>query len=250
MEAKRSDLVRMLPAAEGAVRMSGDDGAEGGNTLVLEPIVFNRWTEINNPWEGHFLERIGPGAVKKTLAERGDKVKILFNHGMDPSIGNKPLGPIREVTVDADRVRMFVPLSDTSYNADLKALLRDKALDGASFRFDIVQVEENKNPEPSKDNPLGLPERTVTELRLYEAGPVTFPAYEAASSGVRSVEEYRKFKRADEEAAGSSRTSEEPSTEEPGLVHSTAARRSLMLRKVKEAIADERNSLVKTIGGN
>jgi hypothetical protein len=31
--------------------------------------------------------------------------------------------------------------------------------------------------DKSDHNPLGLPERTINEIRLYEFGPVTFPAY-------------------------------------------------------------------------
>jgi hypothetical protein len=33
-----------------------------------------------------------------------------------------------------------------------------------------------------------LPERTIKELRLFEFGPVTFPAYQSATAGVRSSE--------------------------------------------------------------
>ncbi len=36
-------------------------------------------------------------------------------------------------------------------------------------------------------NPQGLPERTISELRLYEFGPVLFPAYQGATAAVRSM---------------------------------------------------------------
>jgi len=238
---KSKDLVRMRPTEAGSLRMAPGD--EAGNTLVLEPIVFNRWTEIRNPWEGHFMERIAPSAVTKTLAERGKEVKVLFNHGMDPSIGNKPLGPIESVQADNERVRMAVPLSDTSYNKDLKALLRDGAIDGASFRFDIINYEEERSPERSEHNPEGIPERTVTELRLYEAGPVTFPAYQAATAGIRSREQMEFYERTREAVLD---TSQEPATEEPETFHSTAAKRSFALRKVNEALADPRNEALTT----
>lgn len=36
-------------------------------------------------------------------------------------------------------------------------------------------------------NEAGLPERTITEARVLEFGPVSFPGYEGAVAGVRSL---------------------------------------------------------------
>lgn len=176
----KENLIRMSTN----VRASSDD--DGRRVLYGVPIVFNEWTEING-WEGKFLERIAPEAVTKTLAERGDKVKVLFNHGFDPEIGEKPLGkPSRQEPKDYG-LEVEVPLSDTSYNRDVMIpLLDDGVLDGMSFRFGVVGEEwEDLDSE--------LPKRTITELRLYEYGPVTFPAYEATTVGVRSRDEYDTF---------------------------------------------------------
>ena len=65
--------------------------------------VFNRWTEINSWIEGRFLERIAPGAFRKTIRENRDRVRVrvLLNHGGDPQLGDKPLGPIEELREDA-----------------------------------------------------------------------------------------------------------------------------------------------------
>lgn len=173
IDAPREDLVRMTES----LRLSENDG----NTLHGYAAVFNKWTTINS-WEGEFKERIAPGAFKKTLAERADKVKVLFNHGMDPSIGNKPLGKPSVMEEDGRGLKVEVPLDDTSYNADIKALLRSGALDGMSFRMTVVQDEWDK-----LDGKKGqLPERTIKEVRLFEFGPVTFPAYEATKAGVRA----------------------------------------------------------------
>jgi hypothetical protein len=50
-----------------------------------------------------------------------------------------------------------------------------------------VTGEEWVTPkEASKENPGRLDERTITAVELYEFGPVTFPAYEAANVGLRS----------------------------------------------------------------
>jgi hypothetical protein len=58
---------------------------------------------------------------------------------------------------------------------------------GASFRFKVMREDFNKKPERSDVNPDGLPERTITEAKVMEFGPVTFPAYEGATAGVRSL---------------------------------------------------------------
>lgn len=184
VNAPRDDLVRMVPTRDSDLRASDD-----GRTLVGYPIVFNSWTNIDSVREGTFSERIAPSAVNRTLRDHGDRIKVLFNHGMDPTIGDKPLGRPRSMQVDDTGLRAEVPLSDTSYNQDIAALVRDGAIDGMSFRFSIPKGgdrmaypgEDGHDPKVSK-----LPQRTITDLTLYEFGPVTFPAYEASSLGIRA----------------------------------------------------------------
>jgi len=187
MDAHREDLIRMT--TEPVEMRAADDG----NTLVGYPIVWDQWTEIAG-WEGNFLERVAPTAADKTLAERGNKVKVLFNHGFDPSIGDKPLGKPAVMEPRDFGLWTETPLADTSYNKDIRELLSVGAVDGMSFRFSIIRDEWNDEPDPSDINPKGLPERTIKEFRLYEFGPVTFPAYEATTAGVRAREAYLKFR--------------------------------------------------------
>ena len=170
-EAPREDLIRM------STTLRHEDG-DDGSLLVGYAAVFNEETVIDS-WEGKFIERIAPGAFRKTLKERGDQIKVLFNHGMDPSIGDKPLGKPDVMKEDDRGLYVQVPLDDTSYNADIKALLRSGALDGMSFRMTVL---EDKWEEPE----AGLPIRTIKQVRLYEFGPVTFPAYAATQAGVRA----------------------------------------------------------------
>jgi len=147
--------------------------------------VFNRWTKIDSAFEGTFMERLSPGSFAKAINEKRDSIRVLFQHGQDPQIGNKPLGPIQELREDKIGAYYEVPLSDTSYNRDLVPLLRDGLL-GASFRFSVMKEDFKRNAPKSPDNPEGLPERTIQEVDLMEFGPVTFPAYASATAGVRS----------------------------------------------------------------
>jgi HK97 family phage prohead protease len=171
-DAPREDLIRMTTTLR---------HEEAGNLLIGYAAVFNDPTEIDS-WEGRFTERIARGAFKKTLSERGDRVKVLFNHGMDPSIGDKPLGKPSVMKEDERGLYVEVPLDDTSYNADIKALLRSGALDGMSFRMTVLAEDWTYPKEGSND----LPARVIKEVRLHEFGPVTFPAYAASVAGVRA----------------------------------------------------------------
>lgn len=161
-----------------------EDGHLGLLRILFSPV--NEWTEIRSNWEGNFMERFAPGSWKKTIRESASKVRALFQHGMDPQVGDKPLGPIRLLEENERGGYGEVPLLDTSYNRDLLPGLK-AGLYGASHRFATMRYDEVARPEPSEENPNGLPERTIKEARLMEFGPVTFPAYQGASAGVRSL---------------------------------------------------------------
>lgn len=176
----RDDLVRaILPGVE--VRSAGDGGPR---TMHGHFSVFDRWTRIASSWEGTFMERIAPGAFTKTFRETTPKV--LFQHGKDPQIGDKPLGTIRSLTEDGTGAAYEVELLDTAYVRDLIPGL-EAGLYGSSFRFSVIKEHYDPNPKRSAHNPDGIPERTVLEARVPEFGPVTFPAYADASAGVRSM---------------------------------------------------------------
>jgi HK97 family phage prohead protease len=185
----RETLIRAVtPGLE--FRAAGDAEDDlGPGYLGLLRIRFspvNEWTEINSAWEGRFMERFAPGAWRKTIKERGDKIRALFQHGADPMIGDKPLGPFRTLEENDGGGYAEVALLDTSYNRDLLPGLQE-GLYGSSHRFAALREEENVDPDPSEQNPNGLPERTIKEARLYELGPVTFPAYAGATAGMRSM---------------------------------------------------------------
>jgi HK97 family phage prohead protease len=146
--------------------------------------VFNQWTEIRSVYEGHFLERIAPTAFDESF-RHADNVRVLFDHGHDPSIGNKPLGVPTMLRSDDTGAAYEVDLFDTDYVAELTPALRAGAL-GASFRFRVTGEQWNETPARTDTNPDRLPERTLTGVDLFEFGPVAFAAYPAASAGMRS----------------------------------------------------------------
>ena len=159
---------------------------DGGDTMAGHFARFDEWAEISSSYEGRFMESIRPGAFAKTIRERRDSIRVLFNHGSDPSVGDKVLGSVIDLEEDGIGARYAVSLFDTSYTRDLVPGLR-AGVYGASFRFTPMRDEWDSEPARSDHNPEGLPERTIVEAKVAEFGPVTWPAYEGATAGVRSV---------------------------------------------------------------
>jgi HK97 family phage major capsid protein/HK97 family phage prohead protease len=183
MPPPKENLIRAVMPGVEVVR---DENGAGMPTLTGEFAVFDQWTEINSVFEGQFMERFAPGSMRKTIRENKDRMRVLFQHGMDPQVGDKPLGPIASLKETSTGARYEVPMLDTAYNRDLIPGL-EAGLYGASFRFRVEKEEFVQKPKRSKHNPNGLPERTVTEASVKEFGPVTFPAYQGATAGIRSL---------------------------------------------------------------
>lgn len=150
---------------------------------------FNTWYEVDSMWEGTFLERTAPGSFAQTIAEDRASMRVLFDHGFDPQIGNKVLGPIEALSEETDSPVGEVPLFDTSYNRDLLPGLR-AGVYGSSFRMRVLADSWDDEPGTSAYNPKGLPERTITRVKTMEFGPVTFPANPDATAGMRSLTDH------------------------------------------------------------
>lgn len=199
LDAPKDDLFRGLN--EIPETRDGDTSTGDGNGTLLHGhfAVFETWTEIDSWYEGKFLERLVRGSFKKTMKEQRDGIRVQFDHGYDVFIGDSPLGPIDELVEDETGAYYEVPLLDTDYNRDrvlpmlqgrlMSGELRGSLL-GASFRFRVVLDEWNHDPGVADHNPDGLPERTIREVRLYEFGPVVFPAYPDATAKVRSLTDH------------------------------------------------------------
>ncbi len=156
---------------------------------------YDVWYRVSSLWEGDFMERVRKGAFDNTITQHRSQMKVLFNHGFDPTIGDKPLGPIRELDGTGEGAYYEVPLLDTDYNREqVLPLLEGRLMDGsragsmlgASMSFQVLDDDWDMKPRATRDNPDSLPRRSVNEARVFEFGPVTFPASGAATAGVRS----------------------------------------------------------------
>src|SRR6266498_3355186 len=181
VRAYRGEIGRAMPSGFDLVRSQNG----GPRRLAGHFAVFNQWTEINSRIEGHFMERIMPGAFAKTISERADRIRLLLEHGTHPQLGKSPIGKITVLRED-----------DTGgyFEAELFPSVPDLVMDGleageygASFWFGIVHANWVQRPPKSQHNPQGISESSLTELMLKEFGPVTFPIYDGATVGVRSM---------------------------------------------------------------
>lgn len=164
---------------------------DGGDGLTLSgyAAVFDTPTRIDS-WEGRFDEIIARGAFKKTISER---MPILqWNHGNDPAVGQVPIGAIQTIREDAKGLFIEARLHDNQQVRPIRDAIASGAVSGMSFRFQVLQDSWNDTPD--------VPVRTVKEVRLLEAGPVAFPAYEATSVGVRDADPATTSDRAADEA--------------------------------------------------
>lgn len=187
------NLARSVPFQ---VVRADESQAEGdGLTLEGHAAVFGIPTRIDS-WEGIFDEQIRKGAFKKSIRERTPVMQ--FDHGRHPLIGSIPLGTITDLREDDEGLFVEARLTDNWLIQPIRDAISDGAVDGMSFRFDVVRDEwRDINGKLIKDDgellallydpgERGPLQRTLIEVRVAELGPVVFPAYQETSVGVRA----------------------------------------------------------------
>ena len=169
--------------------------AEGSAPVIRgHAAVFNTLSEPL----GGFREQIAPGAFDDVLA---DDVRALFNHDDSLILGRTASGTLR-VGVDAQGLTYEIDPPDTQYGRDLLVSLERGDITQSSFGFRVAV-----NGDSWTENADGVLIRTITKVaRLYDVSPVTFPAYPATDSAMRTLNEYLKGR--DERAASVRRTAE------------------------------------------
>lgn len=162
--------------------------ADDGSTLYGHFSVFGNWYEVNSSYEGRFLERIMPGAFVDSLERNASRIAVLYDHGYDPQLGNKPLGTWT-AGEDARGAWYEVSLIDAAYNRDFIIPAARAGLLGSSFRFSIPGGGDTweKPTRATSHNPDRLRERSIHLADVWEFGPVTFPANPEATAAIRST---------------------------------------------------------------
>lgn len=132
------------------------------------------------------VERITDGAFDRAIKE--DDVRSLFNHDANYVLGRNQ-GDAASLVLSSDDVglRYTVTPPDSQTIRDLVVEpIRRGDVSGSSFMFVPTRtawVEE----KDGDDKTIFI--RQIEEVRLYEVGPVVFPAYDSATSGIRAASE-------------------------------------------------------------
>lgn len=167
---------RALALPEGCeVRVATRDGRP---VIAGYAAVFNsRSQEMRTSKGVRFVEVIRPGAFARAL--NNPDVRALKNHDPNLILGRVGAGTLR-LSEDERGLRYEADPPDTSYARDLVESLRRRDITGSSFAFVTLEDAWSTTPE-------GIALRELRAVELYDVGPVTFPAYPAATSSVRSL---------------------------------------------------------------
>lgn len=173
----------------GTVRI--EKRADGKPQIVGYGAVFYRADEPGTEYElwRNAVERVDQRAFANAL-QRPDDVRGLFNHDPNFVLGRSSAGTMT-LSVDNRGLRYVIDPPDTQQARDVMASIERGDISGSSFSFSV-----NKETWTSCDD--GSEVRTIEDVTLYDVGPVTFPAYEATSTGMRgkAIGEHAEARRA------------------------------------------------------
>jgi len=135
---------------------------------------------FNSPSEPlPFTEVIKEGAFKRSLKSRNE-IKLFMNHNTDVVLGSTRAGTLR-LTEDSRGLLATADLPDTTAGRDLSVLMKRGDVSSMSFGFSVPP----KGDTWSQDGNT----RELNQVRLHEVSIVTgFPAYEATTASVRSLD--------------------------------------------------------------
>jgi len=154
--------------------------AEGDSTILVgHAAVFDQLSENL----GGFREQIKPGAFKENIDS--EDIRALANHDTSKVMartGNKTLA------LKEDKQGLYVEITpnDTTHSRDMVEMIKRGDINQMSFGFTV-----NAGGDDWTEDDEGRVIRTLTDVRLHEVSPVTFPAYPQTDIAMRSLEKWR-----------------------------------------------------------
>ena len=149
---------------------------DGAETPVIRgyAAVYNSESDL---LYGFFREVIRPGAFDNSIK---NDIRALWNHNAAYVLGRSTSGTL-DIRSDAKGLYFEVEPPDAQWANDLCTSIRRGDINQMSFGFETIQ----DNWTTLED---GTEMRELLEVNLHEVSVVTFPAYQATSAGMRSLE--------------------------------------------------------------
>lgn len=169
---KERRILQRLPAL--AVRETGKEPAIIGYAAVFyradDPgTEFELWTGCK--------ERIMPGCFDRAMRE--DDCRGLFNHDPNCVLGRTKAGTMR-LSIDAMGLQYEIAPSSVTINSDVREMIKRGDVTGSSFSFEVTDQDDIVED--------GIRIRQIRGVKLYDVGPVTFPAYESTTAEARKAD--------------------------------------------------------------
>ena len=163
---------RFVPLDATEIRADGEQGVIEGHSAM-----FGIWTDI-----GPFRERVEPGAFRDTIAQ--DDVRALFNHDPNMVLGRTSNGTLALEERQKGLFMRATPNMDTQVGKDVTAWVKRGDIKGQSYGFTVLEDSwETKDIEGE-----AVEHRTVKKVKLFDVGPVTFPAEEETDVQANSAQ--------------------------------------------------------------
>lgn len=160
------------------IRRSGS-----GRQVEAYAAIWDTPAEVNDQ-HGHYMERISRTAFDKTIRERGDRIPVFYNHGMNvagsPSDRwSVPIGRSLEVRAEARGLWTLSQYNEGPDTDQVLEAIRNGAITSQSFRGRVYKSDPMKVPRLARG--ADLPMVTRTELGLTEYGPTPTAVYDGAA---------------------------------------------------------------------
>lgn len=189
---------------------------------------------------GGFVEFVEKPAFNKTIKEAD--VRALQNHDANLVLGRTRSGTLA-LSIDDSGLYYRADPPDTSYARDLLILLERRDVNQSSFSFFKVHDQWDLGSDET-------PQRHLMEVGLVDVSPVTYPAYEEATSGlgraaalsglakrsglaIQDLADEEAIRRAVAEGIGPAVSTGEPSDDTPADVDQKATRRTQWQKEAK-----------------
>src|SRR3990172_2102595 len=152
------------------IRVEGEsEKIAGYGSVFYDPenpgTEFELWSLVTERWQ--------PAAFNRSIKE--DDIRALFNHDPSMVLGRLVAGTLR-LAVDEKGLRYEIDPPATTLGRDLLESLRRGDITGSSISFEVIEEEWRTEDERNI--------REIREVKLWDVGPVTFPAFAATSAEI------------------------------------------------------------------